>query len=141
MTDTITGYAHLDKIADEIGDDAGTCDADYAFQRSAALMIYNLRNALEAAEAVLLKEEVYSEELESQLQHAREENDRLRAERDWLAAKMADISDKMNRPDAPTFCAACNICPIGDEEMEGRTCLVAIEEAARRAVAESEVRE
>ncbi|GAB1255003.1 hypothetical protein Defa_24900 [Desulfovibrio sp. TH_2024_36128] len=95
----------------------------------------------EAAEAVLLKEEVYSEELESQLQHAREENDRLRAERDWLAAKMADISDKMNRPDAPTFCAACNICPIGDEEMEGRTCLVAIEEAARRAVAESEVRE
>lgn len=41
--------------------------------------------ALEAAEAALLKEEVYSEELESQLQHAREENERLRAERDWLA--------------------------------------------------------
>lgn len=51
MDDTITGFVHLDKIADEIGDDAGTCDADYAFQRSAAQMVYDLRNALEQAEA------------------------------------------------------------------------------------------
>lgn len=48
-------------------------------------MMLRLLTALEAAEAALLKEEVYSEELESQLQHAREENERLRAERDWLA--------------------------------------------------------
>lgn len=47
--------------------------------------IRRLLTALEAAEKALLKEEVYSEELESQLQHAREENERLRAERDWLA--------------------------------------------------------
>ena len=51
MCDTITGFVHLDKIADEIGDEAGTCDADYAFQRAAAQMIYDLRNALEQAEA------------------------------------------------------------------------------------------
>lgn len=51
MDDTITGFIHLDKIADEIGDEAGTCDADYAFQRAAAQMIYDLRNALEQAEA------------------------------------------------------------------------------------------
>lgn len=62
------------------------------------------------------------------------ENMRLTAERDWLVEKLADISDKMNRPGAPTFCAACNICPVGDDEMEGRTCAVAIAEAARRAV-------
>ena len=46
MDDTITGFVHLDKIAAEIGDNAGTCDADYAFQRAAAQMIYDLRNAL-----------------------------------------------------------------------------------------------
>lgn len=50
MDDTITGFVHLDKIAAEIGDEAGTCDADYAFQRAAAQMIYDLRNALEQAE-------------------------------------------------------------------------------------------
>lgn len=51
MTDTITRLRHLDKIADEIFDEAGTCDADYAFVKAAARMIYNLRTALEAAEA------------------------------------------------------------------------------------------
>ncbi|WP_308585051.1 hypothetical protein [uncultured Desulfovibrio sp.] len=51
MDNTITGFVHLDKIADEIGDEAGTCDADYAFQRAAAQMIYDLRNALEQAKA------------------------------------------------------------------------------------------
>lgn len=59
---------------------------------------------------------------------------RLRAERDWLVEKLADISDKVNKDRALPFCAACNICPVGDDEMEGRTCAVAITEAARRAV-------
>lgn len=54
----------------------------------------NLLTALEAAEAALLKEEVYSEELESQLQHAREENERLRAERGWLAERCAELCDE-----------------------------------------------
>lgn len=57
-------------------------------------------------------------------------------ERDWLAEKLADIADKMNGIDAPkSFCAACNICPVGDHEMEGEMCLEQICEAARKAVA------
>ena len=63
--------------------------------------------ALEAAEAALLKEEVYSEELESQLQHAREENEQLRAERDWLAENVAD------RP------CAYDSCPFGLQRPTG----------------------
>ena len=73
MDDSITGYAHLDKIADEIGDEAGTCDADYAFQRAAAQMIYGLRNALEDAEANVA---------------------RLTKERDYLANALAGYGDE-----------------------------------------------
>lgn len=68
MDDTITGFIHLDKIADEIGDEAGTCDADYAFQRAAAQMIYDLRNALEQAEARAEKAESDKAALEEDLE-------------------------------------------------------------------------
>ncbi|ATD81114.1 MULTISPECIES: hypothetical protein [Desulfovibrio] len=130
MDNTITGFAHLDKIADEIGDEAGTCDADYAFQKAAALMIYNLRTALEAAEKALLKEEVYSEELESQLQHAREENERLRAERGWLAENAAD------RPCAYDSCPFGLHRPTGpDDDDCDKTHAQCWQEAARCAVA------
>lgn len=86
MDNTITGFAHLDKIADEIGDEAGTCDADYAFQKAAALMIYNLRTALEAAEA---------------------ESARLRAERGWLANKLIDCPPGFTN--CAVDCAECRI--------------------------------
>ncbi len=56
------------------------------------------------------------------------------AERDLLANKMADISDKMNGWNPPpTFCHACNICPANsDDEMEGVTCEVRILEWAQK---------
>ena len=84
MDDSITGYAHLDKIADEIGDEAGTCDADYAFQRAAAQMIYGLRNALEDAEANVA---------------------RLTKERDWLANKLIDCPPEFTN--CAVDCAEC----------------------------------
>lgn len=82
MSDTITGFPHLDIIADEIGDEAGTCDADYAFQRAAARMIHDLRNALESAEARAKQTEA--------------EKARLRAERDWLARELWDFYPQKN---------------------------------------------
>lgn len=100
--------------------------------------------ALEAAEAALLKEEVYSEELESQLQHAREENERLRAERDWLAGSMAedgcpylafwaDLEEDM-RPD---WCICTDTADDGfDCTGDPKECWQ--QEAARRAVAAGE---
>lgn len=109
--------------------------------------IRRLLTALEAAEAALLKEEVYSEELESQLQHAREENERLRAERDWLAGSMAedgcpylafwaDLDEDM-RPD---WCICTDTADDGFYcTGDPKECWQ--QEAARRAVAESEVRE
>lgn len=70
----------------------------------------------------------------------RKDEQRLTKMVDWLAEKMADISDKMNSPNAPAYCVACNICPVDGNDMEGHTCLDAIEEAARRAVAAGEVK-
>ena len=90
--------------------------------------------ALEAAEAALLKEEVYSEELESQLQHAREENEQLRAERDWLAENAVD------RPCAYDGCPFGLHRPTGpDDDDCDKTRAQCWKEAARCAVAESEV--
>ena len=104
--------------------------------------VTRLLNALEAAEAELAHvrlaagsdryDEVTSDLIDA-VQKAEAENARLRAERDWLVAKLADISDKVNKDRALPFCAACNICPVGDDEMEGRTCAVAIAEAAQQA--------
>lgn len=93
-----------------------------------------LLTALEAAEAALLKEEVYSEELESQLQHAREENERLRAERDWLAqANSGHCGDKLTydgvcRLPECAFSSGCLRNPTADDWKE----------AARRTVAAGE---
>jgi len=72
-----------------------------------------------------------------ELEAAETTSEELVAERDWLVEKLADISDKMNRAGAPPFCAACNICPVSDNEMEGRTCAVAIAEAAHQAAQEN----
>lgn len=65
--------------------------------------------------------------------------ERAEAERDVLAHKFAEVSDKMNGHNSPrSFCHACNICPAtSDMEMEGVTCEVrllqwAAQEAARR---------
>lgn len=91
----------------------------------------NLLTALEAAEAALLKEEVYSEELESQLQHAREENEQLRAERDWLAAELSGGCSTSRC----IYEGATESCPLecGEHSAGHWT------EAASRAVAESEI--
>lgn len=53
-------------------------------------------------------------------------------ERDALARKFADVSDKMSGGNPPpTFCHACNICPANsDIEMEGATCEVRLLEWA-----------
>ncbi len=69
-----------------------------------------------------------SREAEARAKHAE-------AERDFLAEKLADISDKMNRGCNPetVFCVACGICQVSDFVMEGRTCLGSILEAAREA--------
>ena len=104
MDDTITGFAHLDKIADEIGWEAGTRDADYAFQRAAAQMIYDLRNSLEAAKASVkarnkhihtlmceaLENERNFDGMKSQWQTSEAQVARLTAERDWLAERCAE---------------------------------------------------
>lgn len=96
-------------------------------------MMLRLLTALEAAEAALLKEEVYSEELESQLQHAREENERLRAERDWLAENIAD------RPCAYDSCPFGLHRPTGpDDDDCDKTRAQCWQEAASRAVAAGE---
>ncbi len=57
------------------------------------------------------------------------ENERLREQLNVLLDKFEDISAKMSSVDKPkSFCHACNICPVGDSELEGRTCRVAVEE-------------
>lgn len=60
--------------------------------------------------------------------------------RDWLAEKLADMSNKMNRAVEPvrSFCDACGICDSASE-MEGWTCQDAFLEAANKA-AESEAK-
>ena len=65
------------------------------------------------------------------------------AERDWIAEKLADISDKMNRAvDRETvFCRACGICSEDGDDLEGYTCLDAILDAARQASAADESEE
>nr|WP_296984528.1 hypothetical protein [uncultured Desulfovibrio sp.] len=104
------------------------------FRHGCAEMALRLLTALEAAEKALLKEEVYSEELESQLQHAREENERLRAERGWLAENAAD------RPCAYDSCPFGLHRPTGpDDDDCDKTRAQCWQEAARRAVAESEI--
>lgn len=58
--------------------------------------------------------------------------EKAEAERDALARKFADVSDKMSGGNPPpTFCHACNICPANfDIEMEGVTCAVRLLEWA-----------
>ena len=82
MDDTITGFVHLDKIAAEIGDNAGTCDADYAFQRAAAQMIYDLRNALEQAEAEVARLKAERRYLANAISSYGDEDEEMSAE-DW----------------------------------------------------------
>ena len=82
MDDTITGFVHLDKIAAEIGENAGICDADYAFQRAAAQMIYDLRNALEDAEANVARLTKMVDWLAQVLTGYGDENEEMSAE-DW----------------------------------------------------------
>lgn len=54
------------------------------------------------------------------------------AERNALARKFAEVSDRMNGHNPPpTLCHACNICPANsDIEMEGVTCEVRLLEWA-----------
>lgn len=58
--------------------------------------------------------------------------EKAEAERDALAHKFAEVSDRMNGHNPPpTFCHACDVCPANsDTEMEGVTCEVRLLEWA-----------
>lgn len=148
MDNTITGFAHLDKIADEIGDEAGTCDADYAFQKAAALMIYNLRTALEAAEAE-------SDRLRLKCGEAAPEGTEIYhvGSTEFVLCPSCDyeFEDPWDEPELDAdadgwhgviVCRNCSArIEVHSQSTHFWTAKLADEEAARRAVAESEVGE
>ena len=147
MTESITGFAHLDKIADEIGREASTSDADYAFQREAARMIYDLRNALEAAEsrATKLKADIdagakdYSALMDRhdaqfvRAEKAEAQVARLTAERDWLAQKMADVEATDEDGRFVLTCPNSKLRAVG-HDCDKIACWQCWKEAARKAV-------
>ncbi len=98
-----------------------TTDKDAAYYHTWALEI---RDRAEKTEALYEKMALRAAEAE--------------ADRDWIADKLANVSDKMNRIDSPEtdVCKACGICTdefVQTHENEGYGCYHAILDAAAEA--------